>query len=374
MSWRLHPAITIYHLHNSQFIILHICTWGGCGSNWSTAQPCSASEIRIPRDPNPRSIMTHDIPRCTVSQAIPHPVRPVRTSVASRQVPPLVAGENDLRVQALHHLSQEMVKCCQNKLSRFCNILCIYLSVYSACSAVSDKSIPWNTPKGQRCRRSQESPPALVPSNDFAAWIFLLETSNNMASIWEDNGRYWILTSQSRVSRVLLNLVSRQNSRVFPDNAIAPSAGMFFQQLLTVSTSAKVNSVCGRLVIPYPQLATVRDVIKLVKTCMKMHEMWPLVATCNSCGKIIKPSSSQWGLSLARRIGVHSQLFSTVAASQLLFGTVSSALATKTLSMGWANKGCKTKSKHGGHGFMEDARLVLPSLPNSIHLLCVLSS
>lgn len=157
-------------------------------------------------DTNPtrsESQVYHD-PRCTESQAIPHPVRPVRTSVASRQVPPLVAGENDLRVQALHHLSQKMVKCCQNKLSRFCNILCIYLSVYSACSAVSDKSIPWNTPKGQRCRRSQESPPALVPSNDFAAWIFLLETSNNMASIWEDNGRYWILTSQSRVSRVLL--------------------------------------------------------------------------------------------------------------------------------------------------------------------------
>ena len=40
------------------------------------------------------------------SQAIPHPVRPVRTSAASRQVPPLVAGENDLRVQALHHLGQ----------------------------------------------------------------------------------------------------------------------------------------------------------------------------------------------------------------------------------------------------------------------------
>ena len=89
---------------------------------------------------------------------------------------------------------------------------------------------------------------------------------------------------------------------------------------------------------------------------LQMHEMWPLVATCNSCGKIIKSSSSQWGLSLARRIGVHSQLFSTVAACQLLFGTVSSALATKTLSMGWANTGCKTKSKHGGHGFMEDTR------------------
>ena len=100
---------------------------------------------------------------------------------------------------------------------------------------------------------------------------------------------------------------------------------------------------------------------------MKCGHLWPLVATCNSCGKIIKSSSSQWGLSLAFSTVLNcsqlfstvlncSQLFSTVAASQLLFGTVSSALATKTLSMGWANTGCKTKSKHGGHGFMEDTR------------------
>lgn len=95
---------------------------------------------------------------------------------------------------------QKMVKCCQKKLSRYVKVcqgsvivpeiyLCIQHIQLSATK--DDKSIPWNTPKGQRCRRSQESPPALAPSNDFAAWILLLETSNNMASIWEDNGRQW---------------------------------------------------------------------------------------------------------------------------------------------------------------------------------------
>ena len=146
----------------------------------TTAQPCSASEIRIPRDPNPRSLR----PFLT-------PVRPVRTSVASRQVPPLVAGENDLRVQALHHLkklSNAVKKNCQGSVIVSEIYLCIQHVRLSATK--DDKSIPWNTPKGQRCHRSQESPPALAPSNDFAAWILLLETSNNMASTWEDNGRH----------------------------------------------------------------------------------------------------------------------------------------------------------------------------------------
>ena len=247
-------------------------------------------------DTNPtrsESQVYHD-PWCTVSQAIPHPVRPVRTSVASRQVPPLVAGENDLRVQALHHLkkwSNAVKKNCQ-RMSRFCNSLWI-LFVYSAYSAVSDKSIPWNTPKGQRCRRSQESPPALAPSNDFAAWILLLETSNNMASIWEDNGRHWILMSQSRVSLVLLKATC-----------------------LAVKIPGCFHLSKGQLCLWTPRGSTppagYSSGCHKTRKDLQMHEMWPLVATCNSCGKIIKSSSSQWGLSLARRIGVHSQLFSTV--------------------------------------------------------------
>lgn len=162
----------------------------------------------------------------------------------------------------------------------------------------------------------------------------------------EDNGRHWILMSQSRVSLVLLKATCLA---VKIPGCFHLSKGQLCLWTPRDSTPpAGYSSGCHK---------TRKDLQENAWNVATCGHLWPLVATCNSCGKIIKSSSSQWGLSLAFSAVLNcSQVFSTVAASQLLFGTVSSALATKTLSMGWASKGCSKKSKHGGHGFMEDTQ------------------